>query len=153
MRWFKRLLAVVLVISVVFSVTACSDSVKKISAEEFKLKLQEHSFVVIEADTKTEGILSSYIAYPDENQKSVTVTYSVFENEEDARMSFNTTKHSFEKAKKSGDYTELIIGDHKFTAKKGSEYVVITVYCDDMIIKAAGTNEEKVTDAMRILGY
>ena len=152
MRWFKRLLAVVLVISVVFSATACSDSVKKISGEEFKLRLQEHSFVVIEAETKTEGILSSYIAYPEENKKSVTVTYSVFENEEDARMSFNTTKHSFEKAKHSGEYTEVTIGSHKFTAKKGTDYTVIVVFVEDVLIMAAGTSEVQVTDAMKYLG-
>ena len=68
-------------------------------------------------------------------------------------MCFNTTKHSFERAKHAGDYTEITIGNQKFTAKNGTDYIAIVIFAENTLIMASGTSEVQVKDAIKYLGY
>ncbi len=152
MRTRNRVVAVVLAGIPALASAACSGGKKKISAEEFREKMEDKSYVVTEAAANG-AVKVSYTAYPNEHAKWLTVTYSEFESADDAKMSYTTSRHSFEKAKSTGDYTNVMTGSNKFTAEKGTEMTVITVLVEDVVIMAYGSDKTMVQDAIEALGY
>ena len=134
MKTVKKLVAAVLVTAMALSLAACGGSkVKKISADDFKSKLEKEGYTVMETEGD-EGVKTAMMAY--NSDMSVMLTYSLFESKDDAKKNFDNFKDGAEEAKKSGEIEKLSTSSSKITADGGESGYVVVAYAEDMIIMA-----------------
>ena len=152
MKTVKKLVAVVLVGAMALSLAACGSKAKKISADDFKSKLEKEGFTVMDTGASDEGVKSSMMAYNED--MSVIVNYNIFESKDDAKKYFDDMKSSAEEAKKDGSIEKLSTSSSKITADGGDSGYIVVVYAEDMIIMATSMsgNSDGVKDCIKTLG-
>ena len=153
MSRLKKMVSVVLVGVMALSMAACGGSkAKKISAEDFKSKLEEKGYTVMETEPTEEGVKSAVMAY--NSDMSVIVNHNIFGSKDDAKKFFEDMKSSAEEAKKAGSIDKLSTSSSKITADGGDEGYVVVVYAEDMIIMATSMSgdADAVKECIKTLG-
>ncbi|MBO7564575.1 MAG: hypothetical protein J6T40_07000 [Clostridiales bacterium] len=153
MKTVKKLVSVVLIGAMALSMAACGGKgAKKVAPADFKSKLEAEGYTVVEAtdENREEGVKTQFSAIG----TSVMISYSEYENKDDAKEFFDMTKDSAKKAKDDGEIDKLSTSSSRICATSEDSYIEF-VYADDMIIMAMGGGENgksDVADALKILG-
>lgn len=151
MKTVKKLASVVLVGAMALSIAACgSKSVKKISAEDFKSKLEAESYTVVASEEPEEGMKTQISAIGE----NVVISYAEYESKDDAKKAFDEFKESAKAAKDAGEIEKLSTSSSRITATQEGAYIEI-VYAEDMFIMVMGSGDDAKKDAtaaLKVLG-
>ena len=155
MKTVKKIVAAVLVSAMALSLAACGGSkVKKISADDFKSKLEKEGYTVMDGDSEEENVKTSLMAY--DADMTVMLTYNEYTSKDAAKEMFDGFKDALEEAKKDGSVKKSSVSSSKITASDDDSYTVM-LYAEDMMIVAVSFSggddaAKKVDDAIKALG-
>ena len=150
MKTVKKMVAVVLVSAMALSLAACGKKLKKISADDFKSKLEGEGFMVMESEGE-DGVKQEMMAY---SEGGVVITYSLYEKADEAKKAFDDMKDAAKEAKESGEIDSLSTSSNKLTAKSSDQYIVM-INVDDMFIAcmSSADSSSDADKALKALGF
>jgi len=148
MKTVRKTVSVLLVCAIAFAFAGCKKD-KKISAEDFRSKMEAESFTVSEGNAPCKTCLEAH--HSTESGKTVTIIYYEYSSAENAKSKFDSQKKSFENAGK-GDSVIVSTSSDRLRLENDS-VLRITVFVDDMIVEAFGSDKDTLKSAMKALGY
>lgn len=159
----KKLLIVLFCFIVVCSIcllTGCSTKKNSISSEEFKSKMEEKGYTLIEATDQfptAEYLKKVYLACDVENQSiNYQIEFYEFSDDDNAVKFFNQNKAIFEESKSSSSIeTSTSIGNNaKYTLTANSKYKVLSRINNTVIfVDVDSKYKDTVNDVLKELGY
>ncbi len=152
MKAVKKWGVMLMIFAMFLSIAACSKKPKKITAEEFRTKLEAASYDVSgdeNAPTNSDN-LNSILVGTDKDM-NVAIIYYSYLNKADAKKEFDSRKSDLQAAKEAGIVTNLNISDYKIVSEQNTSYAVV-IRADEVLIMAGGSDSTAVNDALKILG-
>ena len=150
----KKIILFLISIMLLFTITGCGSGKKAITAEEFKTKMTQEGYQVLDISEKYvgKGAKAVLLAKKDEYQ----IEFYITENKDYAVGSYNLNKEKIEKTKGSNMIeTQKSIGNvSKYTLKSNSTYKVVSRVGDSFIyVNAPGSKTDEVKEMLKKLGY
>lgn len=152
MKRLKGILSIILLTSILL-VTGCSNK-KSISADEFKQKLEEKQYTIIDRTDNFNDGTKVYSATNPNN--SHQIVFYEFSNNDTAINFYDQNKSSFEESKGSGynDSSISLANYSKYTLETSNEYKVISRIDNTLIIFNVNKSEKAaVKKVIEELGY
>ncbi|MBR2751216.1 MAG: hypothetical protein IKM88_15560 [Lachnospiraceae bacterium] len=151
MKTAQKLVAMLMVFAMVLSIAACKKKTKKISAEEFRTKLEAASYDVYGDEVPPSDNVNSFLIAVNKNILYFMISHLTYLSKADAKKSFDDMKNTMQVGKEEGKITNLTISDNKIVAEESTSYTVL-ILADEVLIMASGSDSTAVNDALKILG-
>lgn len=141
----------------VIAITKLAKEKNAITAEEFKTKMENKDYVVLNAIAQFEGfdyVKQVYIASP--SDYTYQIEFYEFTENEYAQSFYNNSKNIFENRKGSASAdTEVNLSNHsKYTLSSNGKYYAISRVGNTAIyIEVNDTYRDTVKDVLKKLGY
>lgn len=163
MKKMRKLLVVVLAVSMILSLTACSK--KAIDADTFEEIMEDKYDCDVDKGYKTDDMDECLLTAFDDGQ--YLVKYVLYEDAEDAADEIDRQHDKFDETEEDDDFEDKIkvseFGDYKKLvikreSKDGMEMYVVIIRSEKMLIKAITWDTEKkgvkkIDSIIKALGY
>lgn len=156
MKRVKTLIISVLCVSLVLLLTGCGTK-EPITADDFKTKMEDKGYVVIDPMHITEYTPEIERVYTAQNKNnSYEIIYYQIDSDDNAKKIYNGIKNDYEKLK-TGAVLETNVdlkNNNKYTLQNDGQYKVVSRIDNTIIyLDVADSHKNEVKDILKYLGY
>lgn len=151
----KKFASIILVGATVLSLAACSKKTKKLTADEFKSKMEAEGYVVTDAEADEESGATVISAGSEDD--TVGFSLAQFADKDSAKEYFEQIKTFADLAKQLDSNADVSKSSSKITVQNSEKYTVM-ILADDTIVTAmaepaSDEKVDKVKSGLKALGY